>query len=238
MQAGTSLMAELVDVATLARRKTASIARTVYGALGEHVDRDEFRQYSETAAFLAYVDLGGDADHPETFHWADRHKELLRRTQHHLRRLLRATDKNDYEERNRARHRPERASVDEFCWDAWRQAVYLTIPKSGDRDPDTAVSHQVGLSDTTEQERLIRSTMLQELGVALADVLSNEDLELLRQHYFEGKSQRELAALIAKHRSERAILAAENVINKRMSRARQRARERLANHWRKLLEEE
>jgi DNA-directed RNA polymerase specialized sigma24 family protein len=227
------LINALAPIATIARRKTASIARTVYASFGEHVNRDEFKIFSETSAFLAYLDLGGTADKPELFAWDQQQRELLRGTQHHLRKLLRATDMNDYEERNRSRCRPERASVDEFRWDAWRQAASDT--SNVDRPRGSSNNAQ---SHDAEQERAMHEEELQELGKVLAQVLSADDLDLITQHYFEGKTQREIAAAMATGGSERELLAAENLVNKRMSRARERARKRLADHWRRVLTEE
>lgn len=220
------LMAHLRQVAVVARRKTASIAVAVYSAKGEHVDDREFQCYSETAAFLAFDELGGDRDDPDAFDWDGLRTELLARTQKGLRKLLRSSDQNDDEERNRSRRRIERAPVEEYQWDGWTQGT-------GDPAIDAARSHTGEC--LPEQERVLQEQELQALGEALAGVLSASDVDLLTKHYFEGKSQRELAAEEAGLREGEVDPKAENRINMRISRARKRAAERLPDFWRAVL---
>jgi DNA-directed RNA polymerase specialized sigma24 family protein len=239
------LVAQLKEIGAVARRQTHRVAAAVYHSNGEAVDKAEFITYSETAAYLAFIELGGQPECPESFEWQGRRTELLRATQRELRKILKGADQGFDDARLRSRHRPDRASVQEFQWSSWAR---LPHTKGIDRihhgrrsiEDDTGREY-VAVAPSCDTSTISHEldVALQQLSAVMAEELSESELALLTEHYFEGRSQCELARELAATSPLYAgkpdgEARAYNAVMVKTHRARRKLKTILGEPWRQL----
>src|SRR5437899_7641880 len=80
----------------------------------------DYHAESLSAAFLAFVDAGGDPDRADGFDWEGRHAELVQRGRLHLRQALRGGGTRYADTRLREGKRLSLSSC--HTWHAWSSA--------------------------------------------------------------------------------------------------------------------
>jgi len=235
-----ALPAALVEIAAVARRQTSRVAASVYHDRGDPVNRSEFRAYSESAAWLAYAELGGTPETADSFDWVANRNTLLRRTQRELRRILKGADQSYTDGRLRSRSRPDRARVQEFRWSAWGEPASEAAHQHGHAQRP-AVSIDASTASTSSNcDREIQEHELEEqlvtLGHLLNEYLEPDELLLLKQHYFEGQTQQSIATALAQTEARYAGVPdaeakAYNSVLVRTCRLRQKLRKKLGPQW-------
>lgn len=160
------------DVATKVRNNAAELARRTYHHRQQvEIDLEEYIVLSESASFLAFVELGGDVDRPDDFDWAAQADVMVTKATAHVRRDLqeKGSDSHDVHQRNKFR---QDGSLNEMSrWDAWN-------PRN-------------------VEERHDREQVADALSALMPDLeraLSTRDVEILVWRYVQGLSQREIGA--------------------------------------------
>jgi hypothetical protein len=93
------------------------VQRQVNMHLEQCMTTEQWRHYGAVAAFLAFADMGGSVDAPDTFDWTS--KDLFRRTLSHLQTLTLGSQSDVYDRLMRTRQRLTGSQVKELQWDAW-----------------------------------------------------------------------------------------------------------------------
>jgi hypothetical protein len=198
-----TLYERLAPVASEMRARAWSLAKAIWSLEGGHLSKDDFVALSESAAFLAYTSAGGDVDDPDSFDWDTKGPGLVRLGLSFFRTDL-GINQEDAAIRRAHLVRKDGHCVDELAWDLW------------------------SLTDAP-QESAFRDSMLAQLEPLIAERLGAQTARLVCDHYFRGVPQRELAlALVAQGMTH---TKAEQVVNKAMSRARQKLRTMLPPEW-------
>jgi RNA polymerase sigma factor (sigma-70 family) len=230
---GTRLDPHLLHVALVVWSKTRKLAKLVYKSYGERVNERELKHFARVAAYLAYIDCGGQSG--RKFAWAEQRERLLKRAHHHMLQLLRRQDRTYEHDQMMNSARTEVVAVDQYRWDAWDQPLrtknrgrlhnhYLPVADV----QDTLLFDRREYLPPPDQELQLVEQVLQDLGNELANSLSDKDFALLNAHYWQQTSQRQLASDLG---------MTENALNVRLHRARARARkalERRGNKWREI----
>ena len=226
MSSDASFPARLESLAAHVRCIGSRVARTSWRMHHAPVQLREYREYSLTAAYEAFVALGGDPEHPDEFPWDDRYGELKKAAVRALRRRLRSENENDTDEARRNYPRREVACLDCYRWDAWGDVSEARQRRVCEADDDRPVNHvyQPEVCSDTEPA-------LARLAATVAECLSREDLELVTRHYFQQVPQRVLAAELAVVRGSTPEQA-ETLVNVRLHRARRKLRRALGDLWR------
>jgi DNA-directed RNA polymerase specialized sigma24 family protein len=149
------------------------LARRIYHhRKQQEIDLVEYLTLSESSAFLAFVDLGGDVKKPMEFAWEAREAEMVKSATAFLRRDLqeKGSESHDVFRRNTCR---QDGSLNETArWDAWN-------PKN--------------IEERAEREQV--RDKLDQLLPELQQVLRPNDVQLLVWHYVEGKTWRDIVAI-------------------------------------------
>jgi len=236
-----ALLSRLASIAKQARIETRALAHEVYSNVGETVNPREFQQTSETSAFLAFVALGGDRDRWERFEWLARADELLDATIANIEDDLAGPDSQYWDYRARFRRRNERAVLKTFRWSQWDSAGGVAPDEGfGTRSVNGIVFDWC--DHATQQEQDYRMIELEALENALADVLTPYETYLMIEHYMYDRQYKDLAAELVSQTPElqedpNGHYKAMNRIASTLHRARERAADRLDDHWSKLLQD-
>lgn len=222
-QAESYLSQQCLAYAANVRKKSKTIARRA--GFGDQLpDEETLKTLCTSAVFLAFIELGGDSDHPARFPWEAKLADLVTAaTRHVVRDVLKPVE----EERVVGRERPNVALVEQFRWDAWSAL-------SHGEQIDTAVT-LVPLTEQEQEAALVRDH-LTGLAIVLEELLSPTDWALLKRHYLEGVSQADMmrdlmAAEPERYHGTRGVTAAKAKIAMGIMRARQRAQRVLGNEW-------
>lgn len=160
--------------------RTARIARG-----GEAENSQDFRSLALSCAFLSFVEMGGDIDHPDAFDWETRWPELLNNTTRRLDREL-----------TRGQSRRERLPID-------RAPDTVTPRSQGLQMIDCVALGHVGNPQielppldamALEEHRATIQRVLDQLETRLSD----RDWILLKQVYLEDQSPLDLAVRVYK----------------------------------------
>jgi DNA-directed RNA polymerase specialized sigma24 family protein len=205
MDCGYETQRDLYDrlrsVATRVRHNAAAVAkRAFHEGLGAPVDIEYYVVLSESASFLAFVELGGDSDRPADFPWEDQAGRLVTVATAHVKRDLEEKGSEYHEFEKSTSVRRDAACVDQYRWDVWdtsgRQereqvagALGALVPELRARMPAREVDlliwrHIDGLSQAQIAERLGKSVGAARMAVMrarehAADVLGDRWRALL-----------------------------------------------------------
>jgi hypothetical protein len=168
--------------------------------------------YGTTAAFMAFVELGGSPDDPDTFDWSSpKLRTLALKT---LQQLTIGSKSDVYDYMRRGRIRRNGADVAELSWSLWQTSTY-----------DSA-----NVPDYREQ-----------LIGDLSKVLNHNEVTWLVGKYCDRRSTAELAKdLIAKdprYQTEDGLVRAVRKIDTAIHRAKRKARQSLDPRWQFLAQE-
>jgi hypothetical protein len=171
MDCEAALYERLKQVAYLVRNNAAGLARRAYHHR-QHIELDvsEYVTLSESASYLAFVELGGNRDTPEKFDWKHLENALVTRGTAHMRRDLQEKGSLSHDVFRRNTLRLDGALNECSQWDAW--------------NPRHLEEHQ-------EREQI--ADTLNRLLPELRQHLSEPDVKLLVWRYIDCLSQKEIA---------------------------------------------
>jgi hypothetical protein len=152
------------SVAYHVRNNSAIIARRAWHQYsGSSIDLEYYKVLSESAVFLAFIELGGDVDAWGVFNWdSSPGSKLVAAASAHVRRDLQERGGEAHDIANRETVRKDAACVDQYRWDAWN-------PRAGE--------------DRIEREAVVDA--LSRLVPDLYAVLRPQDVQLLMWKYME-----------------------------------------------------
>lgn len=131
-----------------------------------------------------------------------------------IQQLFNGVESVAYDKQRRRSYRRDGASVEEYCWDAWRQPPAGTRQKRQTRTAfDVVWNREVTDDATREMEH-------QRVCEVIEKRLSSRDAKLVFDHYHDGVSQVQLA---------RVYGMTEDAVNTALHRARARVRSVLAH---------
>ena len=214
------LAEQCARVALNVRKQSLRLLRKLVNPNIYHeIEQAEYVTLSESAVFLAFMQLGGNIDAPEAFPWAEQHLALCSAATRHLRRDLRATGSDYWAIRQRElKRKSEVAIVEQFRWDAWRMF--------GNEDPARRTTWIV--TDADDERAALRDTLLG-IEKLIRPLLNEQEWYWMDQHYLQGRSCEELAQELmttnAKYQ-DRAQRAG-GLVRTTLMRARRKVREAL-----------
>ena len=237
-------MTHLLDqLRPVARR--AAHARPHLHALSGRSDRAEcsttadYLHTADVAAFLAFTELGGSAEHPERFAWKDNLDTLTRLTHAWLSREMQGAHTNygDY----RSRRAPRRGPALATAWAAWGH----------EPSKCSGAVLRPSIPNLLPQEQELTDQELAGLFPALRLVLAPYEIWVLEEHFLRGRSLRSIARDVAfgrvpveRRRKPRStydgdlgLKRAEKHVQKTCERALAKAATRLDRRWRVLAED-
>lgn len=236
-QAEQFLMQSLSPIAARARQLVINVARVATKLTGASFDEKSYRALSESAAFFAFVDLGGDSAVPEQFPWSERRRELVRAATLRLQRDLRGRHSECGDVMRRLKPRLDRRGIEGDAWTAWKNISDTPVGPTTVNAPNAAF---FGASEAPEQEQRLHEKELMGIGEALRAVLTPTEHRVLTERYLEGVTQYEqidrLIASDVRYQGPGGYARAENYLNVIASRARKKARERLGSEWKAITE--
>lgn len=245
MFAETALVAHLTPVARQATKRLQPARRKVSAKTGV-CDRQEYADTALSSAFEAFVQLGGDPEHPDAFPWAEQEPALLDTTIRLLRDYLRnGTGYADQQLRARPRTATPQTRV---VWDSWKQpcrpsdlgADQEVRPSCGgtfsqleSERTTRPIGRSAGTFEDTarEQDRAIDELALQDLAKELAQILTQEELTLVVRHHFEDVSLAQIAEEAIAQGEASPKDRIESRLGVRMYRVRAKLRARLSARW-------
>lgn len=226
--AADTLEQRLTPTAVRIRTVGFKLIRLMTNLTGNMLTAEDVRHLTLTAAFEAFLELGGDPANPDTFAWDDKSLLLERRGLLWLKRetLGRGSEFGDIS--SRLTVRKGFAFVEGSRWDAWlyiQSTVAACRPQSGTNEYIREV----------DQERDLRETNFVDFLEDLRDVLDAQVFQWLVERYRDDVSQQvqvdRFVAATPAYQDAGGRKRAEDYINKRVSRARKRAAALLADKW-------
>jgi hypothetical protein len=243
---GTGNMS-LVDrcnaVADTICKRGGFVRRQVNNQSEEPLTSEDWAQHGRVAAFLAFVQMGGNGDAPDTFDWDS--EELLKRSLSVLQQLTLGSSSDVYDRIMRGRQRLAAKAVEELRWDAWASASVDDI--TGQRGFDEAAQadalrHGAGNERYQEFERNQAQTQLDDLLVQeLTHKLKPQEAVWLIRRYRDGVPTavlaRELVKKDEKYQTADGFTRAVRCIDVAVHRARAKARALLDAQWHSMAKE-
>jgi len=215
-----ALTARLREVVSVVQARSAVLERLIGRIDVDCTSQEEFEADCLSSAFLAFVMVGGDGDHPDMFDWQGRRDEVIELTRLELRRVIRGRNTRYHDHRLRRGRRQTLNQV--HRWTSWQ---FEHTPPGKVRPSQM---HNVGITFETPQETDLTRRQFLDLEQELRLLLRPKDFHLLRLHYVSGVAQRKIADQLD---------VDENLVNQWLSRARRRARKALSGRWQMLLSE-
>lgn len=236
-QQGQYLVAKLDVAAEQIRTVGFKLIKLMSNLTGTMLSQEDVRHYALSAAFDAFIELGGDPNQPNDFAWddADCAEALVKTGLTCMRRELigRKTEFGDVA--TRLTQRKDGAFVDRYQWTAWETT--FPVPERRKGRGTIAAMEMSEYMVATEQERRLEEqelfTFEDDLRQALAD--DEEAFQWLVERHRDGVPQDEqIDRFVAQHPAYQGTggrRRAENYINQRISRARKKAARRLRRKW-------
>lgn len=222
-----------------------TLLRTMAKLTGEPLEQSDYRHHADTAAFEAFIDLGGNVDDPAGFDFEGQYDALVARAMKHLRRELVGRESVFGDIHMRQSARQNRAIVDGDSWSAWKYA--------GVEETEYVDGALLGsANDVTEQDRHLYELELRRMDAILRSKLTANEYRWLIERDRDGVSQDvQIATLveadrlgqIKRHGNSKGYQGpdgrkrAETYINTTVTRARQKAAAILGQEWQGLLQE-
>lgn len=216
-----------------ARRVAARYFQYARRGTNNMISDAEWHQHGLAAAYLAFVECGGDPDAPDTFNWDN--PQLLPITLKHLRAAIlgQGSDFIDIHQRNQARKTG--ACNDSLAWDAWRAGVEQS-PKGKHTDSPAPITGEYYAHDAFDQAP--REYTAESLMWALAKVLKPQEVFWLIRRYRDNVPQdalaKELCERDQRYQDDTGHARAINYINVTIHRAKKRAQRALGSKWQAL----
>lgn len=227
--AAGSLEARLVPVAHRIRTVGFRLIKVMTKLTGVMLTPDEVQHLSLTAAFEAYLELGGDPERPTEFDFAGRAQELEKAGLRWLKRetVGRNTEFGDIT--TRLSSRKMTAFVESYRWSAW---AYATTEA---RSSEPKAERPLEYAAPVEQERAMMASQIHAFSDDLKAVLDPQSYQWLIERFRDDVTQTEqidrFIAANPSYQDATGRLRAENYINQKVSRARRRAAAMLADKW-------
>lgn len=166
-----ALYDRLRTVAQRVRNNAAQVAkRAFHQGQGATIDVGYYIVLSESAAFLAFIEMGGDSDRPEAFPWEEQLGKLVTTATAHVKRDLEEKGSEFHDHEHRTKIRKDAACVEQYQWDCWR-----------------------GRSDEERHDHEHLADQLAPLIPELRQKLEARDVEILLWRHVDGLSQAEIA---------------------------------------------
>jgi hypothetical protein len=212
---------------------TEPLARYVNGRVtgSPRADKGELRRTCESAAFLAFVALGGDVESPSTFDFTLNAHALFDAAKEDVKQTFSGKGSTYSDLSNRWRHRVPGAQNTELKWSAWESA--------GRGEDDTHIMH-TEMIDTSDDPFLPKCVSADwtagSLIEAITEAVGAEDARLMVRHYIEGVEVETIAreVLAAQGNSKPApdvLRTARYTLYQRLCRIRQRCAKRMGDAW-------
>lgn len=238
----TSLETYLAPSATHIRKVGFNLVRLMSGLTHEMLSRNDLTHLSMLAAFHAFIDLGGDPEHPDDFDWSAKRGELETTGLAWLRKdtIGRGSDFSDITKRFASRL--SAAFVDTYRWSAWK---FLSpgLKPEGQGSSSHSVSKRFALEylEPSEAECELQAEEVHSFVDALREVTDPQTFQWLVERHRDGVSQEtQVDQFIAEHpeyAGETGRVRARNYIDQRISRARRKAADRLDPSWARLAQD-
>lgn len=226
------LTAHLTPAANRVRVLGNKLLRVMTQLTGEVLAPADAQHLALSAAFEAFLDLGGDVDAPQTFDWSGREDELIKRGLLNLKRETLRGDSEFSDISARLTNRRNAAFVDGYRWSAWEGPMTLTNATSTGKSSTTALPEY---STELTTDRQFTEEKVASFEEDLREVLDAQSFQWLVERHRDEVSQYEQIDRFVAANPEYAGPAgrkrAEAYINKKVSRARQRAAALLADKW-------
>lgn len=227
-------------------------------------DKAAYFHFALVAAFDAFVALGGSADDPTAFPWAERRDQLTEWARKRLVSDMQGAHTNFGDRRAR---RTPRERLPRLRWDVWGRSESRMFRKKSPAADGGANwhLHRLGFEDAalaslysggmqspwmpdraSQQERDLEMAELDSLLAAVRSVLREYECWVLYEHYFRGRTLRDIAQDVVagrcpelRYKCKRnygegpaGIRRAEKQVQQTLQRALARAGQRLGTEWR------
>lgn len=217
------------------------VFRQVNQQLDDPLTADDWAQHGRVAAFLAFIQMGGDGDRPDDFDWTS--KDFTRRALSVLQQLTLGSQSDVYDRIMRARSRRTVCQVDELAWDTWQHVSADDF--SGHRSfEDVCAKDDNRATDKSKryvQEAVARPILDDTLVTELTKNLNPQEAVWLIRRYRDGIPTAVLAEELVKkspkYQTEDGFTRAVRCIDVAVYRARGKARKILGDHWQRLAQE-
>lgn len=232
----TDLLTDLLTPTAIRIRTVGfKLVKLMTKLTGNMLTKEDVQHFVLSAAFEAFLDLGGNPDQPNDFDWPGNTLALEKRGLRWLRREVVGRQSEFGEVTARLKNRKNTAFVDCYRWTAW---TYENFNSS------RAVTHNsVGFEYTTVSDAE-RSLQEEEVGSFITDLkgaLDEREFRWLIERYIEGVPQSVQIDRVVAENPEYQLpngrKRAEGFLNVAIWRARERAKAVLGAKWREVAQD-
>jgi hypothetical protein len=231
-----TLDAQLIALGKTLCQYGTPLVRRVRAARWNAMPEWEWQHHGRAAAYLAFIDLGGDPDQPDAFGWNN--PQLLKRGLSYLQDATLGGESEFYDERVRGRNRKSGSLNAELCWDAWLSAtpddtgaaVDAPAARSAWSQWTPSVEAEVSFEDAMD-----RAVVEEQFEWAILRVLPPQEAVWLIRRFRDGVATKTLAEeLVAKeprYAGPNGLARATNYIDVTVHRAKAKAKKLLGADW-------
>lgn len=233
MSSTTDLLTSLLTPSSIRIRTVGfKLVKLMTKLTGNMLTKDDVQHFVLSAAFEAFLDLGGNPDAPEAFDWAANELTLEKRGLRWLRKEVVGRKSEFGEVTARLKNRKNSAFVDCYRWTAW---TYENFNSS------RAIAHNTVGFEYTVPSDADKALQEEEVGMFVDDLkktLNEREFQWLIERYVEGLPQSvQIDRLVSEnpeYQTADGRKRAEGFLNVAIWRARERAKAVLGDKWREI----
>lgn len=236
MSAQQFLVSSLAPVGKRIKTVGFKLIKRMTRLTGHMMTHQDIDHLTFSAAFEAFLELGGSPEAPEAFDWDANQKDLEKKGLLWLRRETIGRKTEFGEIATRMSTRLNSAFLEGYRWSAW------SYQSSVSGKHDTAKHPTLDYVAPTPQDTLLLHNEVDAFETDLRGAIQDEQaLQWVLERFRDGVSQKEqiesFVTLNPKYQGPGGRTRAEAYIHKKISRARQRAAALLAPKWQELARE-
>jgi len=230
IDADTRLTEQCLALGSRACGFSGFIQRQANMQLERSMTTEQWKHYGAVAAFLAFAELGGSVEDPESFDWSS--KDLFRRAVSHLQTITLGSQSDVYDRIMRRRTRLTGSQVQELQWDAWTFASLEDVQRVASDVAHRQTPDCLPLHPKTSQDSAVNEDAL---VWELTQHLRPQEVVWLIRRYRDGETTatlaREFIQKDTRYQTADGHTRAVRYIDVSIHRAKKKAQRLLSRRW-------